>query len=123
MLFLGLAMAGIAVRIGAQEPTPTQTRLAASANPAAREQPLVLTAEVRPLRQADGRPAGTVVFLDANREIGSAPLAEVNGVATAVLENARLEPGGHALIARYVGASSFGRSESIPPLPVRVTER
>ena len=107
---------------GAQSPViPTRTEVSSSANPVSASQTLTITARVNPVAPSPNAPSGALQFYDANVLLGAATLAQVNGVATAVLSNVHLDPGSHPLIAKYAGDEHFGASDSVPPLPQRVT--
>jgi uncharacterized protein (TIGR03437 family) len=79
----------------------TNITLISSANPAASEQSVTLSATVSPCCTA----TGTVAFLDGSTTIGSAPLVSANGALVATLSTTGLSGGTHSITAVYGGDS------------------
>lgn len=85
----------------------SQVAVSSSSNPAGYLQPIALRADVTPTPLGSGAATGTVEFLDGTAVIGSASVAA--GAATI---NIVLEPGTHAITARYLGGPDVGAGEA-----------
>jgi hypothetical protein len=97
------------------EAVPTATALHSSAEPAIFGQPLTLTATVSIEGESLATLAGTVVFKDGDRKLGSGP---IHG-KSATLASSKLRVGNHTLTAMYAGNRDFLGSSS-PVLTQRV---
>lgn len=87
----------------AVEPAVTTTVLTVTPEAGKSGEPVTLTAAVT---APDGKPTGSVMFLDGSTAIGFEPVTD--GVATLTRS---LGDGDHALSARYMGAETFAVSE------------
>jgi len=83
----------------------TTTTLLSSKNPTESGETFTLTAHVA---SSGGTPTGTVSFEEGAVVLGTAPL---NGSGNAVL-TLQLPAGSHSIVARYLGAATFGSSAS-----------
>ena len=91
---------------------PTNTTVAASANPVLAGSPLTLTANVALVSAGTGvgTISGPVTFTDAGTILGAAAVA--NGIAT--FKTSILSATQHTIVANYGGSTSFGSSASAP---------
>ena len=78
-------------------------------NPSAFGDQVLLAATVRPLTGLTGVPTGNVTFKDGATTLGSAPLLNIGGVATAtfLISPAQLKVGTHPITAAYDGSDPF----------------
>lgn len=97
---------------------PTLVTVAGSAAPVASGETVVLTAQVSS-REDSRTPSGTVLFLDGERELGS---ATVGADGTAVLPVAALTTGVHRIVASYSGDAAHAAARSTP-IPQAVAVR
>jgi hypothetical protein len=86
----------------------TATSLNSSANPSSYGQSVTFTASVVP--SFGGAPTGTVTFLDAGAQIGTATLSA--NVAKLTTAATALNPGSHSITASYSGDANFAASSS-----------
>jgi hypothetical protein len=83
------------------------TVVSASANPAAYQQPITLSARVTPVN--GGSATGTVTFFDGTNKLGTASLNDNNANLTGVI----LATGSHMITAIYTGGNDVRGSRSV----------
>jgi streptogramin lyase len=109
-------------------PAATTTALTTSLSTALPGQQVTFTATVSRLATGAGTPTGSVDFFDTTTQtdLGSIPLALVNGVETATLTTTALALGSHSIRAAYNGDGNFlssydSKSVSIIPPPASLS--
>jgi hypothetical protein len=105
-----IAAVGDTFDVGGKEQTgstPTSTSVTISTTSTAFGAGVVLTASVMPW--SGGTPSGNVDFFDValNKDLGTAPLNAVQGVAQAVLPTVYLSAGSNEIRATYLGDGAF----------------
>jgi uncharacterized repeat protein (TIGR01451 family) len=93
----------------------TATTAAAAKNPVVYGEPVALTVQVAVPGPGSGTPAGSVTVEEAGTVLGTGVLSA--GAAAVTVTG--LEPGAHALVARFPGDAGLGASASAP-LALRV---
>ena len=85
----------------------TTTIIASSPGSPVLGQSVTFTATVNPIAPAVGTPTGTVAFYVDGAQVGTSALEVVNGVPTAIFQDAGLSAGSHKIAAAYSGAPTF----------------
>jgi fibronectin-binding autotransporter adhesin len=86
---------------------PTTTSIASSPGAPVSGQSLTFTATVGAIAPGVGTPTGTVAFYVDGAQVGTSALEVVNGVPTAIFQDAGLSAGSHTIAAAYSGDPTF----------------
>ena len=86
---------------------PTTTTIASSPGTPVSGQSINFTATVSPIAPGVGTPTGTVAFYVDGAQVGTSAIEVVDGVPTAMFQDAGLSAGSHTIAAAYSGDPTF----------------